>query len=100
MAEFLLLMHGDATAPESDEAWGTYFRKLHTSGAFRGGSAIGAGAAFRKVGTAATVSAHLAGYIQVEAIDLADARVWLEGNPVFEAGGTVEIRELPEDDGT
>ena len=24
-----------------------------------------------------------------------DARAFLKGNPVFEAGGTVEIRELP-----
>jgi hypothetical protein len=31
--------------------------------------------------------------VQADSID--DARRFLEGNPVFEAGGTVEIRELP-----
>ena len=97
MAEFLLLMHGDTTSPESDVAWGMYFRRLHESGAFRGGSSIGMGLAFRKEGASASVSAQLTGYIKVEASDMAAARIWLDGNPVYEAGGTVEIRELPED---
>ncbi len=97
MAEFMLLMHGDVTAPESDEAWGTYFGRLHASGAFKGGSSIGVGGAFRKSGAAAPISGELTGYIKVEADDLAAARQWLEGNPVYEAGGTVEIRELPLD---
>ena len=97
MAEFLLLMHGDATAPESDEAWGAYFGRLHASGALKGGSSIGAGGSFRKSGAAAPVSGQLTGYIKVEAVDFAAARLWLEGNPVYEAGGTVEVRELPMD---
>lgn len=29
--------------------------------------------------------------------DLEHAREYLDGNPVYEAGGTVEIRELPRD---
>ncbi len=97
MAEFMLLMHGDVTAPESDEAWGAYFGRLHASGAFNGGSSIGGGGAFRKSGAAAPISGQLTGYIKVEADDLAAARQWLEGNPVYEAGGTVEIWELPLD---
>ncbi len=90
-------MHGDATAPESDEAWGAYFGRLHASGAFMGGSSIGAGDSFRKSATPAPVSGQLTGYIKVEAADFAAARLWLEGNPVYEAGGTVEVRELPMD---
>lgn len=97
MAEFMLLMHGDTTSPESDEAWGAYFGRLHASGTFKGGSSIGVGETCRKSGTAAPISANLMGYIKVEANDLAAARGWLDGNPVYEAGGTVEIRELPQD---
>jgi hypothetical protein len=37
----------------------------------------------------------LAGYIRVRADNLDEAKSLLAGNPVFEAGGTVEIRELP-----
>jgi hypothetical protein len=37
----------------------------------------------------------LSGYIRISAGDLDEARGLLAGNPVFEAGGTVEIRELP-----
>jgi len=29
---------------------------------------------------------------------LAHAKVFLAGNPIYEAGGTVEIRELPRDE--
>jgi hypothetical protein len=35
------------------------------------------------------------GFIKVQAESLDHARELLKGNPVFEAGGTVEIRELP-----
>jgi len=62
---------------------------------FEGGSAIGGGVCERKHGAAPPITAHLTGYIRVKAKDLAEARTLLAGNPVFETGGTVEIRELP-----
>ena len=43
------------------------------------------------------VTRHLVGYIRVQTQDLNAARQLVIGNPVFEAGGTVEIRELPRD---
>ncbi len=97
MAEFLLLMHDDTTVAEIDAAWEPYFSRLHASGAFRGGSSIGGGASYRKDACAAAVSGHLVGYIKVEAADIEQAKEWVAGNPVYEAGGTVEVRELPED---
>lgn len=94
MANFLFLMHDDA--PETANAdWEAYFTFLRRSGRFEGGSAIGGGACFRKEGPVPGGSDYLTGYIKVEAEDLADARTLLVGNPVYEAGGTVEIRELP-----
>ena len=49
-------------------------------------------------GVPAALSAHLAGFIRVGAPSLEQAKTLLNGNPVFESGGTVEIRELPRTD--
>ena len=76
---------------------GAAFEKLRAAGAFQGGSAIGGGVCASKRGSPA-LTTHLCGYIRVKAADLAEARELVNGNPVFEAGGTVEIRELPKDD--
>ena len=97
MTDFMLLMHGDAVAAESEEtidAWARYVGKLQDSGNFQGGSAIGPGVCARKSGTAPPITGHLVGFIRVSADSLEHARKLLVGNPVFEAGGTVEIREL------
>ncbi len=96
MPDYILLMHDDATGDE--EAWEGYLSRLRQSGSFQGGSAIGEGLCARKGGAAAAVTAHLTGYIRLTADSLDHARSMLSGNPVFEAGGTVEIRELPRTD--
>ncbi len=101
MPDFIFLMHDDV--PErgdssSDAGWGRYLAMLQASGNFQGGSAIGAGVCARKSGEAPGVTRHLSGFIRVAANSLDDARTMLAGNPVFEAGGTVEIRELPRTD--
>jgi hypothetical protein len=95
MNDFVLLMHDDCTAPVPDELWSSYFIKLRSLGVFEGGSAIGAGEVFRKDGAPGPPSDHLSGYIRVRAATLADAKALLVGNPVFEHGGSVEIRALP-----
>jgi hypothetical protein len=96
MAEYIFLMHGDADDDET--AWGPYLRRLEQSGCFQGGSAIGEGICVRKRGAAALLTAHLTGYFRVVADSLDDAKSMLAGNPLYEAGGTVEIRELPRTD--
>lgn len=97
MKEFLLLMHGDASQPESDAAWEEYFDRLHRSGQFDGGSSIGCGATFRKGESAAASSTPLVGFLRIRAVDAAEAATFLAGNPVFESGGTIEIKELLRD---
>jgi hypothetical protein len=62
---------------------------------FAGGSAIGDGACFRKGSPAPALFAKLGGYLKIEARNRADARSLLVGHPVYEGGGTVEIRERP-----
>jgi len=95
MPDYMLLMHTDAPERVDDALWGTYLGRLQASGHFQGGSAIGDGTCIRKVGTVPATTGHLSGYIRISAEDLTHARSLVAGNPVFEAGGTVEIRELP-----
>ena len=100
MDDYLLLMHDDVkdrTLADDGPRWNAYLSTLRSSGAFDGGSSIGAGASHKQGGAALPVTATLTGFIRVRAVDLADARRFLVGNPVYEAGGTVEIRELPKD---
>lgn len=94
MADFIFLMHGDATGL-GDPDWTGYLQRLRDLGRFDGGSAIGGGACFRKSGDIPVTTDHVVGYIRIQANDLADAQSLLEGNPVYESGGTVEVRELP-----
>jgi hypothetical protein len=98
--DWILLMHDDAldrAAESSAQAWTDYFARLHASGRFDGGSSIGPGASYRRERDPLPVTATLGGFVRVRAESLEEARGFLAGNPVFEAGGTVEIRELPRD---
>jgi hypothetical protein len=96
MPDYILLMHDDAVHDE--QAWEPYLHGLRQDGCFQGGSAMGGGICVRKSGPPAPLTAHLSGFIRVNADDLDHARSLLLGNPLFEAGGTVEIRELPRTD--
>jgi hypothetical protein len=91
MPDYLMLMHNDASRVASDSDWAAYIAALGKTGKLRGGG----GVSRRKSGAAPAITAHLDGFIRVEAESLADAEALLAGNPVFENGGTVEIRELP-----
>ena len=96
MPDYLLLMHDDCSA--DDAGWEPYLTALRQRGVFQGGSAIGDGECLRKHGRAPALTAHLSGFIRVSADSLDQAKALLPGNPVFEAGGTVEIRALPRTD--
>ena len=100
MPDYLILMHDDVDDPADDGStgWQSYIERLQALGNFQGGSAIGDGTCLRKSGRAAALTSHLAGYIRIEADSLAHAGKLVSGNPVYEAGGTVEIRELPKTD--
>lgn len=98
MNDYILLMHNDARESPSAEtnfAWGRYIEVLNKSGCFLGGSALGGGQCYTRSGTPREITSHIGGYIRVQANSLDDAQKFLDGNPVFEGGGTVEIRELP-----
>ena len=95
MNEYLLLMHGGTSA--EPEAWAVYIAGLRSAGCFLGGSSIGGGICVTRSGPPPDLTRHLVGYLKIRAADLAEATALLAGNPVYDAGGTVEIRELPRD---
>ena len=100
MNDYIFFMHNDApenAAQDTGAAWEKYFAMLRASGQFSGGSSIGSGVCIAKYGPAKKITSHLSGYIRVQAESLDHAKKLLEGNPVLESGGTVEIRELPRD---
>ena len=92
MADYIFLMHGGETVGE----WNAYIETLVATGVMRGGSAIGDGVRVRKgAPDAQNITDYIKGYIKVEVDSLEAAKALLPGNPVYEAGGVVEIRELP-----
>ena len=93
MPDYIFLMHDDA-ATYDPNAWEPYLKTLKQNGVFEGGSEIGGGICMRKIAAAADMTKHLVGYIRVVAATIDLAKSLLTGNPHFEAGGTVEIREL------
>jgi hypothetical protein len=99
MPDFLYLMHNDAISPATeptDDVWGKYIERLVGTGCFRGGSEIGDGKCVRKQFDTPQIDTRLVGYMRIEAASLAEAQALLEANPVYEVGGTVEIRTLPQ----
>lgn len=98
MPDFLLLMHRDSTDRETVEDWASYIDQLSAKGVLRGGSVIGDGLCVRREPPAPATTDHLVGYVKVEARDLDHAVELVRGNPVYEAGGTVEVRSLPQTD--
>ena len=101
MNDYILFMvndPADADMAENQELWRRYINALRQSGRFGGGSSIGSGIRVGKSGTVTISSSELTDFIRVraESAESAEgARQFLTGNPLFEAGGTVEIRELP-----
>jgi hypothetical protein len=98
MFDYILLMHNDESSESTSLDWDSYLARLRSAGVFQGGSAIGAGECMRRAGPVPTISKHIVGFIRIEARDLDHVRELLIGNPVFEFGGTVEVRELPRTD--
>jgi len=100
MNDYILLIYNDAVdaaAADDGEKWNQYLSSLRLSGCFDGGSAIGHGLKVRKGHPEQPSSPDLTGFIRVRADSLAKAQAFLVGNPAYEAGGTVEVRELPRD---
>ena len=98
--DYIFLMHGDVLdreSAESAERWEACLGGLRAKGNFEGGSSIGPGARFEQGQAVVSADGNLTGFLRVRAVGLEEVAALLVGNPVYEAGGTVEIRELPKD---
>jgi len=74
---------------------GTLYREAPQRRQFPGAKREGDGVCAGKPGGAPNITGHLAGLIRVNARSLDGVEGLLVGNPVFEAGGTIVISELP-----
>ena len=90
---YIFLMHDDGSDDDEND-WTPYLETLKKRGSFEGGSAVGDGVCLRKAGPVPSLTRHLTGYIRVTADGIENAKAMLAGNPHYENGGTVEIREL------
>ena len=99
MNDYIILMLDDTANPDaaSSVLWEAYITGLRQSGQFDGGSSIGQGALYRKGAPIDSASLDVTGFLRVRAASIDDAARFLVGNPHYEAGGGVEIRELPRD---
>jgi hypothetical protein len=100
MNEYMIFMHNDASdtaAADDGERWGAYLMHLRQSGCFDGGSSLGIGEELKKGQSSRPAGTALTGFIRIRAETLEDAKRFLVGNPTYEAGGTVEVRELVRD---
>lgn len=101
MPEFILLMHSDVAdrgIADDGQLWGAYIETLKATGSFNGGSSIGVGVRLKKSWRSAPSDRSIEGFVRVKAESLEAAQRLVVGNPNYEAGGTVEIRELPQDE--
>ena len=92
MAQFMMIMMGAASTGN----WDGYIEKLIAEGKLRGGSSLGNGARVSKGMNDSDCA--ITGYIRIEVADIDEARTLLTGNPLYEAGGFVELlEEIPDE---
>jgi len=95
--EYVLFMHNDAPdggKPRPVAEWNAYFEELNAEHEFKGGSSIGGGFCMNRNGASPEISSRIFGFIRIRVRDLQRAKELVALNPVFRAGGTVEVREL------
>ena len=96
MKEFLILNYNDVTdsrLANDPERWSNYVAMLHSRNALVDGSALGDGIQCQIGQPDRSAISGLDGVLRIRAASLAAARDCLHGNPTWDAGGTVEIRE-------
>ena len=88
MPEFMILMNGDGG---SAEQWSAYIDSLQSSGAFRGGSALGN---VQRIGANSDEVCTVTGFMRFEVESMEDVINLMDDNPVRLAGGSVDVLEL------
>ena len=87
MPEYVMLMRGSAASGD----WDAYIEKLVNSGRFRGGSSLGNGIAVAK--GMVDSECEVTGYMRFSADSIEEVKQLITGNPLYEAGGLIELLE-------
>ena len=86
----MLMKTGNRAVNDTD--WAQYIDSLTKTELFRGGSALGAG--FCMIQTSQHTECTVSGFMRFEADSIEQILALIHGNPVYEAGGEVEVLEL------
>ena len=94
MAQYILLIQGNAKSEATEEEWNRFFAAAQQSGVFRGGSEIGERSV---VGDADSFKSteHVVGYMRFDSDDKQKILDLLEEHPVVRHGGSTELYEMP-----
>lgn len=91
MPQYVMVMMGAASSGD----WDNYIGVLVNSGCFTGGSSLGNGISVSK--NEADRECQITGYMRFSAQNIDEARKLVAGNPLFEAGGRIELlEEIPD----
>ena len=91
MPDYVMLMMGSASSGD----WDAYIESLIESGKFRGGSSLGKGVSLAK--GSEDGECQVTGFMRFSAANLDEVRALLAGNPLYEAGGRIELlEEIPD----
>ena len=86
-----MLMKGSTASGD----WDDYIEKLVSSGKFRGGSSLGNGVSVVK--GKVDGGFEVTGYMRFSAESIEEVKELIDGNPVYEAGGSIELlEEIPD----
>ncbi len=106
MKDFLYLFRGGLATTEEEreksmQRWGAWIQQLSTAGKSKGGYPLERGGKLISGRTKLVTDGPFAeskevvgGYLIVSAKDLAEAVDLSKGCPIFENGGTVEVRQI------
>ena len=91
MPQYIMVMMGSA----SNGDWNDYVDSLVNSGCFRGGSSLGNGVSVSK--NEKDGECQVTGFMRFSAESIDEVRKLVSGNPLYEAGGRIELlEEIPD----
>ncbi|XOV84982.1 MAG: hypothetical protein ACFHXK_07620 [bacterium] len=87
MPQYVMVMMGSASKGD----WDAYVDSLVSSGCFRGVSSLGNGVSVCK--NEHDGECQVTGYMRFSAESIGEVRKLIPGNPLYEAGGRIELLE-------
>ncbi len=95
MAQYILLIQGNATSLATPEEWDSFFTAAEKAGGFGGGSEIGRRTLLGDAVTARPTD-HIVGYMRFDVDDKQRLLDLLQTHPAIVHGASAELCEMPE----